>query len=82
MAIQDLKPNGWFRVLAVVIPLIVAGLIAWGSLRSDVRYLSREVERKADRDVVQVQYERLLAELAAIREQLDALTRTRADGGR
>ena len=71
------RMNGWLRVLALVLPVAIAGLIAWGALRSDVSHLERVVANKADGGVVSVQYEAILRELQQVNRRLDGLERQR-----
>lgn len=54
--------NGWAKVLVGFIPLLVAGLVGWGTLRSDVSNLQTTTEKKADRDLVVQQYQAILRE--------------------
>jgi hypothetical protein len=68
--------NGiWARILSVVIPMMVAGLIAWGSLRSDVEHAAAAIEKKADQSTVNVQYEALLREMQGVNQRLDRMER-------
>lgn len=71
------KLNGWGKLLIICVPLAIAGLIAWGTLRSDMRHAEAALERKADRTMVEVQYERILSELGEIRRRLERLENRR-----
>jgi hypothetical protein len=64
--------NGiWARILSVVIPMTVAGLIAWGSLRSEVDQHTKALEGKANRETVTVQYDEIIRRLDAIDRRLE-----------
>lgn len=72
--------NGiWSRILAIAIPLLVAGLIGWGTLRQQVHDARDDVQaldrQKASRDVVEAQYQAILRELQSIRAELGELRR-------
>lgn len=68
--------NGvWVRILAAVIPLAVMALIGWGALRSDVVHNAAALEKKADRETVDVQYQSIIRELQRINEALERLQR-------
>ncbi|GIW89943.1 MAG: hypothetical protein KatS3mg109_2082 [Pirellulaceae bacterium] len=65
--------NGNWRLIIQVATLLGAGLIAFGALRSDISALKTEVDRKANREVVEVQYQIIIGELRDIKERLRAL---------
>lgn len=67
-----LRLNGWLKIIAVLIPMTVGAILGWGSLKSDVRHLGREIERKAERAVVDQQYGEILRRLDRIERQLEA----------
>lgn len=65
--------NGWAKMLVGLLPLAGAGLIAWGTLRSDVNALARNVEAKASRETMQTQYDAIQRQLSDIQQQLREL---------
>lgn len=65
--------NGWAKVLMAFIPLLVAGLIAWGSQRSDITHLQEESATHASRETQSIQYEAILRELRTINERMSRL---------
>jgi hypothetical protein len=74
-------PNGngsvWWRIGLAVIPLLIAGVLAFGALRSDVRHLENTQSNLAPREVVEAQYAAILRELQSIQARLDRMERTR-----
>ena len=67
--------NAWARILLVVIPLVIAAFIGWGALKSDVKYNTMELEKKASKETVTVQYEAILRELKQLRVDITNLHR-------
>lgn len=65
--------NGWAKVLLLFIPLAVAGLIAWGGLRSDMNHVEAEEASHASRETVDAQYQAILRELQTINARLQRL---------
>lgn len=65
--------NGWAKVLALFLPLTVAGLIAWGSLKSDVRNQAQMSQSYANRETVQAQYAAILRELQLLNARMERL---------
>lgn len=71
MTVPQTNGNGiWPRVLLALLVPVLAGLIAWGTIRSDVANLKAAVDSKASREVVQAQYEAILRELQDIKRRL------------
>lgn len=64
-----------FTVVGAVLPLFVLGLIAYGSLKTQVERNTLTLAEKANRETVSAQYEALLRELQAIRTDLVELKR-------
>ena len=56
------KLNGYFKYVVWLIPLLVAGLLAFTNLKGDVQALETKVD---------VQYEAILRELQHINNRLD-----------
>jgi hypothetical protein len=65
--------NGWLKLLAVLVPLTVAGLVAFGRLSARADALEAAIQAKASREIVSLQYEQILSELREIKERLRAL---------
>jgi len=66
--------NGiYVRILSVAIPLAIAGLIAYGTLREKVDNTAAALDRKANRETVDVQYNAILQRLDAIDRKLEAV---------
>lgn len=60
--------------LASLVPVGIAsvgGLIGYGVLKGDATALRRDVDKKADKETVDVQYQAILRELQGIKERLD-----------
>lgn len=70
--------NGvWARILVVAIPLAIAGLIGWGTLREKVDNTARAMDGKANRETVEVQFNAIMRELQGAREDIADLKRGR-----
>lgn len=65
----------WTRVALFLLPLALAGLVAWGRLNARADALERALEGKANRETVEAQYNAILRELADIKAELRALKR-------
>lgn len=74
---NGLKFNTWGKLLIVCVPLAIAGFIAWGTLRSDMRHAEAALKDKADRAMVESQYERILSDLGEIKRRLERLENRR-----
>jgi len=61
------------RLLAIAIPLAVAGLVAWGQLSARIEDARQRLEAKADRETVTVQYQAILEQLRVINQRLERL---------
>ena len=71
------ETNGslWRKILIVLIPLLIAGVVAWITMRGDIRHLETSLDTKANRETVQAQFEAILRELQQINRRLDNLQR-------
>lgn len=67
------QSNGWAKLLVGFVPLLVAGLIGWGVLRSDVTHVEQALAQKANRETVEVQYQEIQRQLVEISNQLKEL---------
>ena len=65
--------NGWAKALALFLPLLVAGLIAFGSLKSDVQHAEAAIYNAATQKTVDVQYEAILRELRSLNDRMARL---------
>lgn len=65
--------NGWGKVLATLLPLLIAGLIAYGRLTAQAETLREQVGEKASRETVTTQYNEILRRLEAIDRRLERL---------
>ena len=61
----------WGRLLLALVPLIIVGLIGWGSLKSEVSNHQRQIDTKASRDVVDQQNAEVLRRLERIERLLE-----------
>ena len=52
-----------------------AGLVAWGEMRSRVNGLRRDVEDKAEKEVVEVKFEAIIERLERMETKLDRNSR-------
>ena len=71
-------PNSvWWKIAAIVTPLVVGGIVGLIRIDSTVAELSAQIQRKADRDVVQANQDAILRELTNIETQLNELRNRR-----
>lgn len=67
-------PNAtWWKIVISLLPLVVAAVFAFATLREDVTGLSAQVTTKADAAVVQANQDAILRELNIIEDQLKQL---------
>lgn len=57
-------------MLALLVPVLV-GLIGYGSLKSDVRHVQAEVDRRAPQAVVDAKLDAIIQRLERIERKLD-----------
>lgn len=62
--------NGWGRVLAVVLPFFIAGLVGFGVLKSEVGRNKEALVEKANAETMNVQYQAVLREIRLLREDV------------
>lgn len=65
--------NGWAKILAAAIPLLVVGLVGWGTMAARVDNLQKSNDAKADQQLVVQQYQSILRELDALRSEVREL---------
>ena len=63
-------PADWFSGAVSAAVVFIGGLVGYGKLRGDVSSLRRDVDDKASLDLVNTQYQAILREINAIREDL------------
>lgn len=67
-------PNGngiWLKILGPLIPLVIMGLIGYGVLTARVDGTRDELRTKANREVVDAQYQSILRELQSLRQLIE-----------
>ncbi len=67
------KNRIWLKILLVFAPMLIVGLVAWGRLNSEVKHNTVELDRKASRETVTIQYEAILRELKQLRVDVSHL---------
>ena len=70
---NGLKNNVWAKVTVVVVPLAIAGLVAFGQIKSDVRHVEDQLDTKANAETVQVQYEAIIQRLDDLKADIERL---------
>lgn len=67
------KNNVWAKVTVVVVPLAIAGLIAFGQIRSDLRHVEDQLDTKANAETVEVQYDAIIQRLDDLKADIERL---------
>ena len=67
--------NGWLKPLLTLVPVILAGAIAYGVIRADVNHVQSELEKKASRETVAAQYDGIMRNLLVLTEEVRELRR-------
>ena len=67
------RNNVWAKVAVVVVPLAIAGLIAFGQLRSDVQHVEEQLDTKANAETMAVQYDAIIQRLDDIKAEVERL---------
>ncbi len=67
------KNNVWAKVMVVVVPLAIAGLIAFGQIRSDVQHVEDQLDTKANAETVEVQYDAIIQRLDDLKADIERL---------
>lgn len=67
----------WVRILIALVPLSLLGLLALGSMRSDLRHVEQAISEKASREAVDANFSALLRELQQINVRLEHIERQR-----
>lgn len=63
----------WSRVLLALLPVVLAGLVAYGALTARVQNTANAVETKANRETVEAQYNAILDRLNVIDRRLERI---------
>ena len=58
-------------VVLTVVPLTGGGLIAWGRIRSEVDDVRKDLDLKANKETVEVQYDAIMERLDRIEGKMD-----------
>ena len=66
--------NGWLKILALVVPLALAGLVAGVVMRAELTSVQRELDTKAERSVVETNQRNIIARLDRLFDQVERLT--------
>lgn len=66
------RQASWAKVIGVILPLAIVGLVALIRMTSRVDNLEAEVKAKASQDVVNIQYQTILQRLDRIEQKVDA----------
>ena len=62
------------EVLAAIAVPTLGGAVAWGKISNEVKAVAKEVETKATKEVVDVQYNSMIERLDRIERKLDRNT--------
>lgn len=65
--------NGWGRVVVVVLPFFIAGLVGFGIVKSEVSRNKEMLRDKANVETVNVQYQAVLREIRLLRDDVAEL---------
>ena len=73
-----MKLNGNFSVGNVwtIIITLMALAVLWGSSQNRIAYIERQLERKADRELVEVKFEFIQSQLSDIKHLLEPIFQT------
>lgn len=75
---MSLPTNGnrlWLKILGPLIPMLLVGLIGYGTLRARVDGNTEALRGKASREVVETQNREVLRTLEALRQDISELRR-------
>lgn len=71
MGHETAKPGSpWLKIGLALLPIAAAGFVAWGSMRSEVDGLRKDLDGKASREAVDATNQAILRELNSITTQL------------
>jgi hypothetical protein len=57
--------------ICVILALVGSVVLAFGSMKADVRIIQDQVERKADKELIEYKFEVIMGEIAEIKEMLN-----------
>lgn len=67
------RANGWLKLIGVLVPFVIMGLVGLGALNSRVTTVERQLDTKVEQEVVNVQYDAILRELRTMNDRLERL---------
>ena len=57
--------------ITVIIALVGSVILAFGSMKADVRLIQTQVEKKADKELIEYKFEVIMGEISEIKEILN-----------
>jgi len=57
--------------ITVIIALVGSVILAFGSMKADVRLIQTQVEKKADKELIEYKFEVIMGEIGEIKEILN-----------
>tara|TARA_R110002020_G_scaffold335814_1_gene550976 strand:+ start:807 stop:1022 length:216 start_codon:yes stop_codon:yes gene_type:complete len=57
--------------ITVIIALIGSVILAFGSMKADVRLIQTQVDKKADKELIEYKFEVIMGEISEIKEMLN-----------
>ena len=57
--------------ICVILALVGSVILAFGSMKADVRIIQDQVERKADKELIEYKFEVIMGEITEIKEMLN-----------
>ena len=57
--------------ITVIIALVGSVILAFGSMKADVRLIQTQVDKKADKELIEYKFEVIMGEISEIKEMLN-----------
>lgn len=57
--------------ITVIIALVGSVILAFGSMKADVRLIQTQVDKKADKELIEFKFEVIMGEISVIKEMLN-----------
>lgn len=57
--------------ITVIIALVGSVILAFGSMKADVRLIQTQVDKKADKELIEFKFEVIMGEISEIKEMLN-----------